>query len=121
MTPGQQLHRILADIPKCTAEEIVTLLPYAAALQSAIFARILGLQYELSLPNIDILLNTEEIARRLGKSTKWVRDNIGNLDFGFVLGSEHRFSARFFNEWIKEHRAAKMAAALPLERKQDEG
>ena len=118
MSPGQQLQRLLAEIPGYEAADIVNLLPLAAALQSALYARILVLQQRTALPETDYLLNTDEIAQRLGKSTKWVRDNMASLPFAFQVGKEHRFSARGLEEWISEHRAARMAAALPLERRQ---
>ena len=120
MTPGQQLQKLLAEIPGYEAADLIGLLPLSAALQSAIYARILALQYEGTFPNTDYLLNTDDIAKRLDKSPKWVRENIESFPFGFPVGSEHRFSARGFDEWIKEHRAAKMAAALPPERGQHE-
>ena len=118
MTPGYQLQRLLAEIPSYEAADIVTLLPLAAALQSALYARILALQHQTALPETDYLLNADQIAQRLGKSTKWVRDNIALLPFAFQVGKEHRFSARGLEQWIAEHRAAKMAAALPPERRQ---
>lgn len=115
MTPGQQLHRILADVPHYEAADIVSLLPFAAALQSALQARMMALQQETALPDTDYLLNIDDIAARLGKSTKWIRNNMAALPFAFQLGNEYRFSARGLEEWISEHRAAKMAAALPPE------
>ena len=120
MSPGQQLQRLLAQIPGYEADDIVNLLPLAAALQSALYARILAIQQRTALPDTDYLLNTDEIASRLGKSTKWVRDHITSLPFAFQVGQEHRFSARGLDQWIAEHRAATMAAALPPERRQYE-
>ena len=117
-SPRQQLHRLLAEVPGYEAAEIVTLLPYAAALQSALYARILALQHQAAFPDTDYLLNTDEIAHRLGTSAKWVRENIESLPFAFQIGRVHRFSARGLEEWISEHRTAKMAAALPLEGRQ---
>ena len=118
MSPGQQLQRLLAEIPGYEAPDLITLLPLAAALQSALYARILALHQHTALPETDYLLNADQTAQRLGKSTKWVRDNINSLPFAFQVGKEYRFSARGLEEWIGEHRAAKMAAALPLERRQ---
>ena len=118
MAPGQQLQRLLAEIPGYEADDIVSLLPLAAALQSALYARILALQQHTALPETDYLLNMDEIATRLGKSTKWIRDNMASLPFAFQVGKEHRFSARGLEQWIAEHQAAKMAAALPLQRRQ---
>ena len=121
MTPGQQIQRILADIPTYKAEDIAVLLPYAAALQSALYARMLALQHQTVFPETDYLLSTEQIASRLGKSPKWVREKIDELPFALPLpGKEHRFSARRFDEWIGENLAAKMVAALPPERRQHE-
>lgn len=120
MSPGQQLQRLLAEIPAYEAADIVTLLPLAAAVQSALYARILALQHQAAPPDADHLLNAHQVAQRLGKSSKWVRDNVASLPFGFQVGNEHRFSARGLEEWISEHRAARMAAALPLERRQYE-
>ena len=118
MSPGQQLQRLLAEIPGYEAADLITLLPLSAALQSAIYARILALQHQAAFPDADYLLNTDEAARRLGASSKWVRENVDSLPFAFQVGKFHRFSARGLEEWIAEHRAAKMAAALPLERRQ---
>ena len=115
---GQQLHRLLAEVPGYKADDIVTLLPLAAALQSALYARILALQQQTTIPETDYLLNTDQIAHRLGTSAKWVRENIESLPFAFQIGRVHRFSARGLEEWISEHRTAKMAAALPLEGRQ---
>ena len=120
MSPGQQLHKLLAEVPGYEAGEIVTLLPYVAALQSALYARILGLQHQAAFPDTDYLLNMDEIATRLGKSAKWIRANMASLPFAFQVGKEHRFSARGLEQWIAEHRAAKIAAALPLQRRQHE-
>ena len=118
MTPGQQLQKLLGEVPSYEAADIVTLLPFAAALQSALYARILALQQRAALPDTDYLLNTDEIAERLGKSTKWVRDNLASLPFAFQVGKDHRFSVRGLNQWIAEHQAAKMPSALPPERRQ---
>ena len=120
MTPGQQLQKLLGDVPVYQAADILTLLPLAAALQSALYARILALQHQAPLPDTDYLLNMDEIAIRLGKSTKWIRDNMASLPFAFQLGKEYRFSARGLDEWIAEFRAANMEAALPPGRRQHE-
>ena len=116
MSPQQTLQRLLAEIPRYEARDVVGLLPLAAALQSAIYARILALQHQVALPETDYLLNVEDIATRLGKSAKWIRDNIASLPFAFQVGREYRFSARGLEEWISEQRAAKMASALPPEK-----
>jgi len=118
MTPGQQLQRLLADVPQYDPADVVSLLPLAAALQSALCTRILAFQHQATFPDTDYLLNTDEAARRLGASSKWVRENVDSLPFAFQVGKFHRFSARGLEEWIAEHRAAKMAAALPLGRRQ---
>ena len=118
MNPGHQIQRLLAEIPGYEAADIVTLLPLAAALQSALYARILALQHQAAFPDTDYLLTTDEIAKRLGTSRKWIRDNIDALPFAFQIGTFHRFSARGLEEWISERRAAKMAAALPPKRRQ---
>ena len=39
MTPGQQIHRILADVPLYESDDVVSLLPFVAALQSALHIR----------------------------------------------------------------------------------
>ena len=113
MPPGHQLQRLLAEIPGYEATDIVTLLPLAAALQSALYARILALHQQTALPETDYLLDVDQIAHRLGKSTKWVRDNIASLPFAFQVGKEHRFSARGLEQRIAGHRTDTMAAALP--------
>ena len=118
MSPAQQLQRLLAEIPGYEAPDLINLLPLSAALQTAIHARILALQHQTALPETDYLLDIDQIAQRLGKSTRWVRDNIASLPFGFQVGKELRFSARGLEQWIAERRADTMAAALPLERRQ---
>ena len=120
MTPGQQLQRLLADVPQYESADIVILLPFVAALQSALHARMMALQHQAVFPDTDYLLNIDDIAIRLGKSTKWVRDNIASLPFAFPVGKEHRFSARGLDEWINENRQAKMTVALPPRRRQHE-
>ena len=92
----------------------MTLLPLAAALLSALCARTTTFQHQQTLPDTDYLLNAHQIAERLGKSAKWVRDNAESMTYAIQVGNEHRFSARGLEEWISEQRAAKMAAALPL-------
>lgn len=116
MTPGHQLQRLLAEIPGYEAADIVTLLPLAAAVQSALYARILALQYHGAQPETDYLLNAHQVAQRLGKSSKWVRENAASLPFAIQVGNEHRFSTRGLEEWISEQLADKMAVALPLEK-----
>lgn len=118
MTPGQQLQRLLADVPLYESDVVVSLLPFVAALQSALHARMMALQHQAVFPDTDYLLSIDDIAARLGKSTKWIRRNMEALPFAFLLGNEYRFSARGLEEWIGEHRAAKMAAALPPEGRQ---
>ncbi len=105
MTPGQQLQRLLADIPQYEPAEIVSMLPLSAALQSALLTRILALHHHPA-PDTDHdhLLNTDEAARRLGTSTKWLRENAHSLPFAFQVGKLHRFSARGLEEWIAENR-----------------
>jgi len=118
MSPSQQLQRLLADVPQYDPADIVQLLPLAAALQSAIYARILALQHQAAFPATDYLLNIDDVAARLGKSHRWIRDNLDSLDFGFRMGKDYRFSARGLDEWISENMEAKMAAALPPEGRQ---
>ena len=103
MSPGQHLQRLIAQIPACEPNDIVMLLPLAAALQSALHARILALQHQAALPETDYLLNAEQTAQRLGKSPKWVREHIALFPFAFLLGQEHRFSARKLDQWIAEN------------------
>ena len=112
MSPGQQLQRLLADIPSYEAPDIVRLLPLASALQSALYARILALSHQARLPDTDYLLNVDQVSHRLGKSTKWVRDNIESLPFALQVGREHRFSARGLDAWISQNSVTKMGAAL---------
>ena len=118
MTPGQQIQKLLGAVPGYEAEDLVSLLPLVAALQSALHTRMLAIQQQAGMPDTDYLLNTEEVATRLGKSTKWVRDNVDDLPFAIRAGKEHRFSVRGLEEWIAEQRAARMASALPPTRRQ---
>ena len=71
MTPGQQLQKMLGEVPGYEAADIVTLLPFAAALQSALYARMMALQNQAGMPDTDYLLNTDEIAARLGELPRW--------------------------------------------------
>ena len=112
MTPGQQLQRLLGDVLQYDPDDVVSLLPLAAALLSALCTRILVLQHQATEPaagppETDYLLNTDEAARRLAISTKWLRENIDTLPFAFHMGKLHRFSARGLEEWIAEQREAK--------------
>lgn len=118
MSPQQHIQRLLSEIPGYEVADLVHLLPLTAALQSAIYARILTLQVQAALPQTDYLLTIDEIAKRLGKSSKWVRDNTESLPFIFQLGVEYRCSPRWLDEWINQQSAATMAAALPPERRQ---
>ena len=118
MTPIQQIQKLLGEVPGYKAQDIVGLLPLAAALQSALHTRMLAIQQQTGMPDTDYLLSTEEVATRLGKSTKWVRDNIDDLPFAIRVGKEHRFSVRGLEEWIAEQREAKMSLALPPTRRQ---
>ena len=118
MTPSQQLQKLLAEASGWQASDIAALLPLAAALQSVLHTRMLTLQQQAALPDTDFLLSTEAVAERLGKSTKWLRDNVERLPFAIRVGREHRFFARGLEAWIAEQQAAKMAAALPPTRRQ---
>lgn len=129
MTPGQQLQRLLAAIPEYEPTEIVTLLPLAAAFLSALCAQTAAFQQpqplpqQQALPDTNYLLDAQQIAKRVGKSIKWVRANAESIDFPIKLGNEHRWSAQDFNDWISSLRQTKrdtMAAALPPERRQHE-
>ena len=113
MSPGQQLQRLLADVFKYETDDIVTLLPLAAALVSALCARATVPLAQPTLPDTDYLLNAHQTAERLGKSAKWVRDNAETMNYAIQVGNEHRFSVRGLEEWIREQRATKMASALP--------
>lgn len=105
MSPAQQLQRLLAEIPACEGPEIIRLLPLTAALQSAIFTRILAFQQLAGLPDTDYLLNVQQVAKRLGKSSKWLRENRTLFRFAFPVGHELRFSARGLEQWITSQRA----------------
>ena len=120
MTPSQQLQKMLGEVPGYDGKDIVGLLPLVAALQGALHTRMLALQQQAGMPDTDYLLSTDEVATRLGKSTKWVRDNVDDLPFAIRVGKEHRFSVRGLEEWIAEQRAVKMAPALPPTRRQHE-
>ena len=92
MSAQQNLQRLLAEIPAYEVADLVRLLPLSAAVQSAIYARILTLQIQAGVPQTNNLLNVDEIAKRLGKSAKWVRNNTESLPFIFQLGMEYRCS-----------------------------
>ena len=118
MTPSQQLQKLLGDVHRYQAADVVSLLPLAAALQSALHTRLLAIQQQSGMPDSDHLLSTEEVASRLGRSTKWVRENAHDLPFAIRMRRGHRFSARGLEEWIAEQRADKMTSALPPTRRQ---
>ena len=118
MTPGQQLQRLLADVPRYESDDVVSLLPFVAALQSALHTRMLALQHQAAFPDTDYLMSTDEIAKRLDTSVKWVRENTDSLPFAIRIGKEYRFSARGFEDWISKRQAIRMAPALPPERRQ---
>ena len=120
MTPEQQIQRLIAQLPKYKPVEIVSLLPLAATFLSALCVRTIAIQDQAGLPDTDHLLNTRQIAQRIGKTTKWVREHMALFDFAFWLGQEHKFSARGFDQWIAENSAATMDVALPPERRQSE-
>lgn len=120
MTPSRQVQKLLGEVPGYDEEAVLNLLPLVAALQGALGTRLLALQHQAARPDTDYLLNTDEVAVRLGKSTKWVRDNVALLPFALRLGKDHRFSARGLEQWIAEQRAARMPAALPPRRRQHE-
>lgn len=120
MTPGELLQRILADVPGYDAAELVRLLPLSAALQSAIYARILVLSHQAALPDTDYFLNIDQTSQRLGKSDRWIRDNISTLPFARKLGSEYRFSARGLDEWIENDPRVRIPTALPPKRRHHE-
>ena len=120
MTPGEHIQRLLADVHRYEPHDIIMLLPYVAALQSALHTRMLALQDHADLPDTDRLLNSEETAKRLGTSVKWVRENPELLPFGFQMGKLRRFSARGLDVWIDAQQAATMDAALPPKRRQHE-
>ena len=107
MEPQRQLQKIISAAYGCRLEEIVALQPFAASLQNVLHTRALALRQQARMPDTDYLLNTEEVAARLSKSTKWVRDNVEALPFAFQVGEEHRFSARGLEEWISEQRGSK--------------
>ena len=122
MSPQQQLQRLLAQIPEYEHTDILTLLPLAAAYLSALCAQAAAFQQpqaipeQQTLPETNYLLDAHQIAKRVGKSIKWVRANAESIDFPIRLGNEHRWSAEDFNDWISSLRQAKrdtMAAALP--------
>ena len=103
MSPQQNLQRLLADLPRYDASDIVTLLPLSAALLSALCACAAAFQQTHVMPEIDYLLSADQTAQRIGKSPKWVREHIALFPFAFMLGQEHRFSARKLDRWIAEN------------------
>ena len=120
MTPSQQLQKMLGEVVGYDGEDIVSLLPLVAALQGALHTRLLALGQQTGMPDTDYLLSTEEVATRLGRSTKWVRENAQDLPFAIRMRRGHRFSAHGLEEWISEQRADRMPSALPPTRRQHE-
>ena len=120
MTPSQQLQKMLAEVAGYDGKDIVSLLPLVAALQGALHTRLLALGQQTGMPDTDYLLSTEEVATRLGRSTKWVRENAQDLPFAIRMRRGHRFSAHGLEEWISEQRADRMPSALPPTRRQHE-
>ena len=105
MSPQQTIQRLLADIPRYEAADLATLLPQVAALLAALCARAAAFPEPPVFLEIDYLLTAEQTGQRLGKSAKWVREHISLFPFAFLLGQEHRFSARKLDQWIAENSA----------------
>ena len=120
MTPSQQLQKLIAEVAGYGGKDIVTLLPLVAALLGALHTRLLALGQQTGMADTDRLLSTEEVATRLGRSTKWVREEAKDLPFAIRMRRGHRFSARGLEEWITEQREARMPSALPPTRRQHE-
>ena len=120
MTPSQQLQKILGEVAGYDGKAIVGLLPLVAALQGALHTRLLAIGQRTGMPDTDYLLSTEEVATRLGRSTKWVRESVQDLPFAIPMRRGHRFSARGLEQWITEQREARMPSALPPTRRQHE-
>ena len=113
MSPQQQLQRLLADILTYEADDIAALLPLAATLLSALCSRALTVPQPQAMPDTDYLVNAHQIAKRLGKSAKWVRENAATMEYAIHVGNEHRFSLRGLDQWISKELAGRMASALP--------
>ena len=120
MTHSQQLQKMLGEIAGLDGTDVVRLLPLAAALLGALHTRLLALGQQTGMADTDRLLSTEEVATRLGRSTKWVREEAKDLPFAIRMRRGHRFSARGLEEWITEQREARMPSALPPTRRQHE-
>lgn len=53
------------------------------------------------------LLTTEEAANYLGKSSWWLRENIGRLGIpAFKVGRQWRYKIEDLDSWLNSHRAA---------------
>ena len=102
MSPQQRLQILLADVLTYDTDEVVTLLPIAAALLSALCARATSFEQTHASPETDYLLTAEQTAQRLGKSTRWVRRNVHLLPFAMHVGQEMRFSVRLMEAWIND-------------------
>ena len=85
MTPGEQIHRLLADVPRYESDDILTLPPCVAAPQTDHHARILALR-QATRPDTDYLLKTVQLAERLGTPVKRVRENLELLPFRCEIG-----------------------------------
>ena len=113
MSPQQQLQKVLADILTYDADDIATILPLAASLVSALCARAAAIPQPQPIPDTDHLVNAQQIAKRLGKSAKWVRENAATMEYAIHVGNEHRFSLRGLDQWISKELAGRMPSALP--------
>ena len=100
MNAEQLLQKIIGELQGYTSPEVAALLPLVATLLSALQTRLLALQQQTEAPETDHLLTTEQVASRLRKSTKWVRENAQMLPFVMRMGRDYRFSARGLEQWI---------------------
>lgn len=51
------------------------------------------------------LWSTQDVAQYLGKSPKWIRENIKKLEMpGFKLGQHWRFDPNEIQNWVNTHK-----------------
>ena len=108
----QRGQKLLAQAPGYGGQDNVSRVPLSALQQSALHTRMLTLKQQAGMPDADYLLNTDEVAARLGKFTK--RVSVYNKICPYLDGSAGRtalLSAEWRNglpiswrlEWVRHH------------------
>lgn len=105
-TALEYVRQAMHHLHKMDAEDLLTLLPHAAALTGAIHTQLVILHQSQSLPNSDCLLTTQQAAERLNVAKDWLYRHSSTLPFTIRLNhKELRFSARGLDDYLTTLRA----------------